>query len=246
MIFNLKSSPSALTLSGLLWCGSLSMIQSVSAQNQPMIVAQNNQFQQHYGQMNQYSALAYNEILPFLTGLSQMENVATDEELLTLMQQLNPIANRITNNFAQSYQAGEKIIPPANANNPQNEYLRNVININGIGYNTFSPWTNIFNQILTAYQKEDAEMLQSALLQMPPAVEQIMNFADQTQAVINQGNQVVASMNNTPPVTSSNTQNYSAMSGMMHQSTMSILSNMGSGGEWRYNYGTGQDEFYQF
>lgn len=252
MILTLKKCPSALTLSTLLLCGGIMPIKTVNAQTAPFTVAQNSKFDRHYGQMNQYSNSAYNEILPFLTGLSQMETVATDEQLLTLVQQLNPLANSIASNFAQSYQAGEKMLPSLTVNNSQTEYLRNVITLQGMGYNTFAPWTNIFNQILTAYENQDSNMLRGALEQFAPNVQQILNFANQTQAVINQGNQVVASFNNNtvtaPPaqMTARDANTYSQMSKMMHQTSMSILNNMGSSGEWRYNSSTGNDEYYQF
>ncbi|MBF2058352.1 MAG: hypothetical protein IGQ45_14330 [Cyanobacterium sp. T60_A2020_053] len=252
MIVKLKNCSSALTLSGLLLCGNVVQVKIVNAQAAPFTVAQSNQFEQYYGQMNQYSNSAYNEILPFLTALSQMETVETDEQLLTLVQRLNPLANRIATNFGQSYQTGEKMLPSLKANNPQTEYLHNVITLQGVGYNTFTSWVNIFNQILTAYQNQDSKLLQEVLGQFSPAVEQILSFANQTQGVINQGNQIIASINNNtvaqPPanITATDANPYAQMSKMMHQTSINILKNMGASGEWRYNPSTGNDDYYQF
>ncbi|WLT36964.1 hypothetical protein NON20_12875 [Synechocystis sp. B12] len=102
------------------------------------LVAQGNQAEMAYAQMDQSMTNAMGEIVPFLTLLSEMENVQTDEQLLALTQQLYPMANRITNNFSQAYQAGEVLLPMLPAGSMETQYLSTVVAINGLGSLAFS------------------------------------------------------------------------------------------------------------
>lgn len=212
--------------------------------NAPAILAQAGQVDLAYNQMGQSMDGALQEILPFLSVLSQMEQVQTDEQLLALTQQLRPMATRITTNFSQAYQAGQLMLPFLPAGTMQTEYLGTIVTLNGLGALAFSPWQEIFATIDQAYAMQNTALLQAAIGQIPQAAEKLNQFAGQFQMVVQQGQQIqaaqVAAPNNLSPTEA---QMMSNMSRMMHETNMGILNNMGSDGEWQFNYGTGQEEY---
>ncbi|UAJ71440.1 hypothetical protein IQE94_09630 [Synechocystis sp. PCC 7339] len=210
----------------------------------PPILAQAGQVDLVYNQMGQSMDGALQEILPFLSVLSQLEQVQTDEQLLALTHQLRPMATRITTNFSQAYQAGELMLPLLPAGTVQTEYLGTIVTLNGLGALAFSPWQEIFTTIEQAYAIQNTALLQTAIGQIPQAAEKLNQFAGQFQMVVQQGQQIQAAQVTAPNNLSvAEAQMMSNMSRMMHETNMDILNNMGSDGEWRLNYGTGQQEY---
>ncbi|AGF51354.1 slr1869 [Synechocystis sp. PCC 6803] len=208
------------------------------------LVAQGNQAEMAYAQMDQSMTNAMGEIVPFLTLLSEMENVQTDEQLLALAQQLYPMANRITNNFSQAYQAGEVLLPMLPAGSMETQYLSTVVAINGLGSLAFSPWQEILGQIQQAYQAENTAILQAAIAKVPPAINKLAEFGGQLQSVFQQGQQIQASQASAS--SNMSPEYYQRMSDiyrMGHETSMGILNNIRSDGEWHYNYSTGRDEY---
>lgn len=220
-----------------------------NAVTSPTKLAQAQQWELSYNQMSQSMNSAFGEILPFLNALSKMENIQTDEELLAMVQQLTPVVNRITGNFSQAYQIGEQMMPLFPQGRMETEYVGTIVTLNGLGALAFSPWLEIFNSINNAYQTQNPQQLQSAIAQMPPALNKILEFANQAQSVVQQGQQLQQSStagSNTETMTPAQYQMYSNMSKMMHETNMNILRSISSDGEWRYNPATGKDEYSYF
>jgi len=213
-------------------------------------VAQNSSVDLVYNQMNQSMNNAFQEILPFLNGLNQLQNISRDEELLALTQQLTPMATRITTNFNQAYNMGEKMIPLLPQGTIETQYLQNIVTLNGLGYSSFLPWLEIFTSINQSYQTQNVNQLKATLQKIPVAINKIVEFSNQSQLVAQQGQQIQATFN--PQNNSNNTmspeeyQIRSNKSRMTHETNMNILRGMESDGEWRYNPATGQDEYKYF
>ncbi|WP_017295484.1 hypothetical protein [Geminocystis herdmanii] len=233
----------------LLLCNSFLIIDRTLAQSTPSIeIAQANSVDMTYNQMNQSMNSAFQEIIPFLSALQQIEKIETDEQLLSLAQQLTPVATRITNNFTQAYNSGEKMLPMLPQGTIETEYMGTIVTLNGLGALAFTPWIEILNSIQQAYQTQNANQLKQTLERMPEATNKLIQFAGQAQSVAQQGQQIQTALNAQNSATNNNMtpaelQMRSNMSRMAHETNMSIINNMGSSGEWQHNYSTGQDEY---
>lgn len=231
----------------LLLCNGLVAIAPTLAQaNPPIQIAQANSVDMVYNQMNQSMNSAFQEIIPFLSALQQLEKIQTDEQLLSLAQQLTPVATRITTNFTQAYNSGEKMLPMLPQGAIETEYMGTIVTLNGLGAMAFSPWVEILTNIQKAYQTENPSQLESAMMQIPEAANKILQFAGQSQSVAQQGQQLQTALNNANSRGDMSPADYEKMAQihrMGHETSMNILRNMASDGEWRYNYSTGQDEY---
>ncbi|MGI0481906.1 hypothetical protein ACN4EE_14090 [Geminocystis sp. CENA526] len=228
-----------------LLCNGLVSIEPTLA-NPTIEIAQANSVEMVYNQMNQSMNSAFQEIIPFLSALQQMEKIETDEQLLSLTQQLTPVATRITNNFTQAYNSGEKMMPMLPQGTIETEYMGTIVTLNGLGALAFTPWVQILNSIQQAYQTQNANQLKQALERMPEATNKLLQFAGQAQSVAQQGQQIQTARSNANSGGNMSPADYEKLSQihrMGHETSMSIINNMKSDGEWRYNYSTGQDEY---
>lgn len=233
----------------LLLCnGFLTIDPAVAQSTQKVEIAQANQVEMVYNQMNQSMNSAFQEIIPFLGALQQLEKIQTDEQLLSLAQQLTPVATRITNNFTQAYQSGEKMIPMLPQGIIETKYMETIVVLNGLGAVAFTPWIEILTNIQQSYQIGNANQLESAMKQIPEAANKIVQFAGQAQSVAQQGQQLQTALNNNNANSGGNMspadyQKMAQIYRMGHETSMSIINNMRSDGEWQHNYSTGQDEY---
>lgn len=225
----------------------------VSGDNSMMEIAQATQADMLYNQMNQYMGAAFQGIPVFANGLGQMETMQNEQQLYTLLQQLIPIATNVAGNFNQAYQIGQQLTPMIPANSPYATIVQQWTLLNGQGANTFASWIDTLMPMQQALQTQNVSQMESAIAQMQNAVNQTIAFGNGLQAVTQQTNNILASYQNAQ--TTANSGSYgndmtmaeyemmSRMSSMMHETNMSILEGMGSDGEWRYNYATGEDEY---
>lgn len=233
----------------LLLCQSFVTIDQTIAQSTAKIeIAQANQVDMVYNQMNQSMNSAFQEIIPFLSALQQIEKIETDEQLLSLAQQLTPVATRITTNFTQAYNSGEKMIPLLPQGTIETQHMANIVTLNGLGALAFTPWIEILTSIQQAYQTQNANQLKQTLEKMPEATNKLLQFAGQAQSVAQQGQQIQAAQNAQNSAVNNNMspeeyQMRSNMSRMAHETSMNILRGIDSDGEWQYNYSTGEDEY---
>ncbi|MBD2394222.1 hypothetical protein H6G11_08115 [Cyanobacterium aponinum FACHB-4101] len=233
---------------------------SVSEDNSVMEIAQATQADMLYNQMNQYMGAAFQGIPVFANGLGQMQTMQNEQQLYTLLQQLIPIATNVAGNFNQAYQIGQQLTPMIPANSPYATIVQQWTLLNGQGANTFASWIDTLMPMQQALQTQNVSQMESAITRWRYAIAQMQNAVNQTitlanglQAVTQQTNNILASYQNAQAT--ANSVNYgndmtmaeyemmSRMSNMMHETNMSIINNMGSDGEWRYNYSTGEDEY---
>lgn len=229
----------------LLLCNGLISIEP-SLANPTIEIAQANSVDTVYNQMNQSMNSAFQEIIPFLGALQQLEKVETDEQLLGLAQQLTPVATRITNNFTQAYNSGEKMMPMLPQGTIETEYMANIVTLNGLGALAFTPWVEILTNIQQAYQTQNPNLLKQTLERMPEATNKLLQFAGQAQSVAQQGQQWQTVSNNTNSGENMSARDYERwvqINRMGHETSMNILRSISSDGEWQYNNSTGKYEY---
>lgn len=225
----------------------------LSNHNSTIEVAQANQAEMLYHQMNQYMGNAFQGIPVFANGLSQMETIQNEQQLSALLQQLIPVATNIAGNFNQAYQIGQQLTPMIPANSPYATIVQQWTLLNGQGVNTFATWIDALMPMQQALQTQNQQQMQNAMAQMQNAVNQTVILANGLQTVTQQTNSILANYQNSQVTTNSGSYSnemtmaeyemMSRMSSMMHETNMNILRNIGPDGEWRYNYGTGEDEY---
>lgn len=231
----------------LLLCNGFLTMEHTVVQSMPKIeIAQANSVDIVYKQMYQSMNSGFQEIIPFLSTLQQMEKISTDEQLLSLAQQLTPVATRITNNFTQAYNSGQTILPLLPQGTIETQHMANIVTLNRNGALAFTPWIEILTSIQQAYQTQNPNQLKQSLERMPEATNTLIQFATQSQSVAQQGQQLQARINNAPSnnnMSLAEMQMMSNLSRMTHETNMSIINNMGADGEWQHNYSTGEDEY---
>lgn len=225
----------------------------LSNDNSTVEIAQANQAEALYNQMNQYMGAAFQGIPIFANGLSQMETIQSEQQLSALLQELIPIATNIAGNFNQAHQIGQQLTPMIPANSPYATIVQQWTLLNGQGVNTFASWVDTLMPMQQALQTQNQLQMEGAIAQMENAVNQTLTLANGLQTVTQQTNSILANYQNSQATTNSGgygndmtMEEYemmSRMSSMMHETNMSILKGMDSDGEWRYNSATGKDEY---
>ena len=216
-------------------------------------LAQNVSVETGLAQMNHLMNAGYQDLLPFLQILSQLEQAQTDEQLLAIVQRVKPLAVRMNQNFSQGYQVGQRAIAQLPADRVETQYMNTIVILSGVGAETFSPWVDLLTAIEQAYASQNSDQLLRALQQLPASAQKIEQFASATQSVIAQGQQLnqklqastdTGSSGNTQSMSPSQVRMMMQMRQRMHETNMNIIRNIGSDGGWRYNYSTGQGEYY--
>jgi len=225
----------------------------LSNDNSTVEIAQANQAEVLYNQMNQYMGTAFQGIPVFANGLSQLETIQNEQQLSTLLQELIPVVTNIAGNFNQAYQIGQQLTPMIPANSPYATIVQQWTLLNGQGVNTFATWIDTLMPMQQALQTQNQQQMEGAIAQMQNAVNQTVTLANGLQTVTQQTNSILANYQNSQVTTNSGSygndmtmaeyEMMSRMSSMMHETNMNIINSMGSDGEWRYNYGTGEDEY---
>jgi hypothetical protein len=230
-----------------------------SSANSLQLVAQADQLNMMYNQMNQSMGNAFQAIPLFANGLSQMENMQNEQQLYVLLQQLIPIAHNISNNFNQAYQIGQQLTASLPSGSPQAMIINQWTNLNGQGVNTFANWLNALVPMQQALQTQNSAQMETAVAQMFNAVNETVNLANGVQIVTQETNNIIASYSNSGNGNNSNAnwgnsngmsmaeyQMLSQMSASMHDTSMNILNNIGgvNCNSWNYNYSTGNDEYH--
>ncbi len=195
---------------------------------QPVELAQTNQAEVMLNQMSQSMTMAFEEIPTFVNGLSQMNSVENDEQLSTLLQQLTPIATRITGNFAQAYQISQQISPMIPANSQEGILMNQIMEINGQGATIFGSWIDILMPMQEAIYTQNMNQFQMATGQMPNIINQTMMFMNSVQAFVDNNQTNYANSNAVPNNQSSldDINTLSNISSQTYQMNMNILQNI--------------------